>query len=488
MGIVDKVKAFGVKQAIKYVEKDFEHNAVKLCDWLIKHDKGGGVRNEAGMIRSVLQDPNSNWYQLVKSVYTEIDDEQRKKLLEVFVINACMVGSPAGWESSAKYDCNVPWAILMDPTSGCNLHCTGCWAAEYGNKLNLTLEELDSIISQAEALGCYFFIYSGGEPLVRKKDIITLCERHPEAAFLAFTNGTLIDDAFADEMLRVKNFVPAISIEGFEEATDFRRGKGTYAAVVRAMNRLKERKLLFGASCCYTSKNVDVIGSEAYYDSLIGLGAKFMWLFTYMPVGNDAVPELMVTAEQREYMYHFVRAMRDKKPLFTMDFWNDGEYADGCIAGGRRYLHINANGDVEPCAFIHYSDSNIREKTLLEALQSPLFMAYRRGQPFNDNMLRPCPLLDNQGRLAEMVDVSGAHSTDLQNPEDVHSLCAKCRSAADCWEVTSKKLWEQSGGPEKWEAKKIKLAIQQDDIKRKVEKKNRHAARNKKTGTAASLV
>jgi len=281
----------------------------------------------------------------------------------------------------------------------------------------------------------------------------------------------LIDEAFADEMLRVKNFVPAISVEGFEDATDFRRGKGTYAAVVRAMNLLREKRLLFGISCCYTSKNVDVIGSEAYYDTMIELGAKFMWLFTYMPVGKDAVPELMATAEQREYMYHFVRAMRDKKALFTMDFWNDGEYADGCIAGGRRYLHINANGDVEPCAFIHYSDSNIREKTLLEALQSPLFMAYHNNQPFNDNMLRPCPLLDNQGRLAEMVDASGAHSTDLQQPEDVHDLCAKCKTAADCWQVTSQQLWEASGGPEKWAKKKVKLAAKNEEIRKKVARK-----------------
>ena len=292
MSIADSFKVFGAKQALKYVDKDFEHNAIKMCDWLIEHDKGGGVKNEATMVRNVLLDKDSNWYQLVKSVYTEIDDGQRRKLMENFVINACMIGTPTGFANSAKYDCNVPWAILMDPTSGCNLHCTGCWAAEYGNKLNLTLEELDSVIAQAEELGCYFFIYSGGEPLVRKKDIITLCERHPEAAFLSFTNGTLIDEAFADEMLRVKNFVPAISIEGFEDATDDRRGKGTYQKVVRAMNILRERKLLFGASCCYTSKNVDVIGSEAYYDSLIDLGAKFMWLFTYMPVGADAVPEL----------------------------------------------------------------------------------------------------------------------------------------------------------------------------------------------------
>ena len=468
--IKDTIKSFGVKRVLNYVDKDFDKNALKVCDWVIEHDKGGGVTNEAKMIRSVLVDHDNNWYQLVKSLYTDIDDGVRQKLFENFIINGCMIGSPMGFESSAKYDCNIPWAILMDPTSACNLHCTGCWAAEYGNKLNLTLDELDSIITQGEALGTYFYIYSGGEPLVRKKDIITLCERHPECAFLSFTNGTLIDEAFADEMLRVKNFVPAISIEGFEEATDDRRGKGTYQAVVRAMKILKEKRLPFGCSCCYTSKNVDSIGSEAYFDQMIDLGCKFMWLFTYMPVGADAVTDLMVTAEQRKYMYHFVRDMRDKKPIFTMDFWNDGEYADGCIAGGRRYLHINANGDLEPCAFIHYSDSNIREKTLLEALQSPLFMAYHRGQPFNENMLRPCPLLDNQGRLAEMVDASGAHSTDLQQPEDVHVLCGKCEKAADCWAVTSQELWEASGGPEKWEKKKVRLQERSESFKNKVNK------------------
>ena len=168
-------------------------------------------------------------------------------------------------------------------------------------------------------------------------------------------------------MLRVKNFVPAISIEGFEEATDSRRGGGTYRKIIRAMNILKERKLPFGISCCYTSANAEVIGSEAYFDQMIEMGAKFAWFFTYMPVGKAAVPELMVTAEQREMMYHKIREYRQTKPLFTIDFWNDGEYVGGCIAGGRSYCHINANGDVEPCAFIHYSDSNIREKSLLEA-------------------------------------------------------------------------------------------------------------------------
>jgi len=309
--------------------------------------------------------------------------------------------------------------------------------------MNLTFEELDSIITQGKQHGTYVYLYSGGEPLLRKDDIIKLCEKHNDCAFLAFTNGTLIDEDFAKEMLRVKNFVPCISVEGFEEATDFRRGKGTYRKIVRAMDILREHKLAFGISCCYTSKNAEIIGSEEYFDEMIRLGAKFAWLFTYMPIGADAVPELMVTAEQRKFMYEQIRKFRKTKPIFTLDFWNDGQFVGGCIAAGRAYIHINANGDVEPCAFVHYSDSNIREKTLLEAYQSPLFKAYRARQPFNDNMLRPCPVLDNPGRLTEMVEESGAKSTDLKCPEKAGDYCDKCVSAAEKWAPVADELWKQ---------------------------------------------
>ena len=82
-------------------------------------------------------------------------------------------------------------------------------------------------------------------------------------------------------------------------------------------------------------------------------------------------------------MYHRIRAHRQSKAIFSMDFQNDAEYVGGCIAGGRRYLHINAKGDVEPCVFIHYSNVNIHNHTLLEALKSPLFQAYHDNQPFN---------------------------------------------------------------------------------------------------------
>ena len=159
---------------------------------------------------------------------------------------------------------------------------------------------------------------------------------------------------------------------------------------------------------------------------MIREGALFVWFFHYMPVGNDASIELLPTPEQRKGMYERIRRYRETKPLFAMDFQNDAEFVGGCIAGGKRYLHINANGDVDPCVFIHYSDSNIREKSLLEALQSPMMMQY------------------NSGRLAEMVRAPKPHSTALQSPETAEHLCEKTKSYAENWTPVADEMWNAS--------------------------------------------
>ena len=446
MGFTNQIKKVTLRTAFSYLEKNPEENIPKLMAWVDKlaGDGPNSFPAQRAAVHRVLDHPECSMYQLIMSIMKDIDQDVLKATFENFFLNANIIGWPKQEEYKEKYGCNIPWAILLDPTSACNLHCTGCWAAEYGNKLNLSFDEIDSIITQGKELGVYMYIYTGGEPLVRKKDLIALCEKHHDCQFLSFTNATLIDEAFADEMLRVRNFIPAISVEGFESATDSRRGDGTYQKVVRAMAILKEKHLPFGLSCCYTSQNLNSISSFDFIDQMVEWGAKFVWYFHYMPVGNDAVPELLPSPEQREFMYHQIRSIRAQKPIFAMDFQNDGEYVGGCIAGGRRYLHINANGDVDPCVFIHYSDSNIREKTLLECLQGPIFMAYHDGQPFNGNHLRPCPMLENPDLLRQMVHNTGAHSTDLQSPESVDHLCDKCVSYAQNWAPTAEKLWQCS--------------------------------------------
>lgn len=275
-----------IKTALGLMDKDPEKNLPKLLDWFDAFDKKGTLQMERDAIRKVVSDKDNNWYKLIMSLWTDVDPGVRNRLFENFIINRCLLGYQRQKANKEKYNCNIPWAILLDPTSASNLKCTGCWAAEYGNHMNLTYEEMSHIVSQGKELGTYVYLFTGGEPLVRKKDIIRLCEEHSDCVFSSFTNGTLIDEEFAQEMLRVKNFIPAISIEGFEEATDLRRGNGTYRKIIQAMNILKAHKLPFGISCCYTSLNAEVIGSEAYFDQMIDMGAKFAWFFTYMPVGK----------------------------------------------------------------------------------------------------------------------------------------------------------------------------------------------------------
>lgn len=345
------------------------------------------------------------------------------------------------------YNCNIPWLILFDPTSACNMHCEGCWAGTYGNKHNLSFEDMDKIITEGKKLGIYLYMLTGGEPLVRKKDVLRLAEKHNDVEFSIYTNSTLIDDAFCQEVVRLGNITFQLSIEGTPETNDARRGDGHYDAVMNAMDLFKKYGIIFGTSICYTRYNIEAVTSDEFLKMISEKGARFGFYFHYMPVGNNAVPDLMPTVEQRKYMIQRIRHIRSAESdieFFPMDFQNDGEYVGGCIAGGRNYFHINSAGDAEPCVFIHYSNANIHDMSILEILKSPLFMAYHEGQPFNKNHLRPCPMLENPEMLQEMVHRTGAHSTDLESPEPVEHLCGKCTEYAASWQPSADDIWNHT--------------------------------------------
>lgn len=433
--------------ALKDVRKNREEGIIKLVDLMEKYMSGEKLDVNYDKVREMIRDKDCTLNKYMNRIIDEIDPHVLKTTALNLGYEAFFYGTKTIRKMREVHQCNIPWLILMDPTSACNLHCTGCWAAEYGNRLNLTFEELDNVITQGKELGIYFYMFTGGEPLVRKADIIKLCEKHNDCAFLAYTNGTLVDEAFCEQMQKVGNLYLAISLEGFAEVNDLRRGNGVFGKVMNAMSLLKQHGLIFGTSICYTSKNIETVTSDEFVDLLVENGSRYALYFHYMPVGNEADVSLLPTMEQRKYMYTRVREIRNMthgKGLFTMDFQNDGEFVGGCIAGGRNYFHINANGDAEPCVFIHYSGANIRENTLLECLKQPLFMAYRDNQPFNDNQLRPCPMLENPEILQRIVKETGAKSTDLQSPETVEHLCAKCHDYAVAWAPEADKLWNES--------------------------------------------
>ena len=441
-----KVFSAVVDHAFDRIKTKREDGYLEVLDAFQKY-MSGFADVDWDYLKEVATNPQYTLNRFLNSILDEVDPDVLKKTILNLGYEAFYTGTKTIRKNREIYKCNIPWIILMDPTSACNLHCTGCWAAEYGNKMNLTLDEMDSVIKQGKELGIYFYMLTGGEPLVRRNDIIELCRRHNDCVFFAYTNGTLVDDELCRNMKEVGNFFLALSVEGKPEVNDMRRGEGVYAKVMHAMDMLKSYGLVFGTSICYTSLNYESVTSDEFIDMLIKKGCRYALYFHYMPVGNDAATNLLLTPEQRTYMYHRVRAIRNMKTgpgLFTMDFQNDGEFVGGCIAGGRNYFHINANGDAEPCVFIHYSNMNIREHSILEILQSPLFMAYHDNQPFNKNMLRPCPMLENPAVLQRLVKETGAHSTDLKSPESAEHLCGKCVDYAKAWAPVAEKLWNES--------------------------------------------
>ncbi|MDE6891178.1 MAG: radical SAM protein, partial [Lachnospiraceae bacterium] len=441
--------AFGkaIDMAMKNADKNWEKEVNRILSLSESYMKGEKLDIDYEKARQMVCDRDGTLNKYINRILTEVDPHVLRTTALNLGFEAFFHGTKTIRKMRTIHQCNVPWLILMDPTSACNLHCTGCWAAEYGNRLNLTFEEMDSVISQGKELGIYFYMFTGGEPLVRKADVLRLCEKHDDCAFLAYTNGTLVDEDFCLEMKRVGNLYLAISLEGFEAVNDLRRGGGVYGKVMRAMDLLKENGLIFGTSICYTSKNSETVTSDEFVELLVEKGCRYALYFHYMPVGNNAAMELLPTVKQRIYIKQRVRDIRNMttgKGIFTMDFQNDGEFVGGCIAGGRNYFHINANGDAEPCVFIHYSGANIKTHSLLEILKQPLFMAYRDNQPFNKNHLRPCPMLENPEILQRIVKESGAKSTDLQSPESVEHLCGKCREYAGSWADTADAIWRET--------------------------------------------
>ncbi|HHY69063.1 MAG TPA: radical SAM protein [Bacillota bacterium] len=432
-----------VKQLLKYLRDDPEKHLVTLMKWGERLAIDPMHKQYAKQWGEMFADPDNHWRKLVVRGINQVDPKVLERTGINMFVNAGILSPERRRRGEEKYGVHVPWAVLIDPTGRCNLRCKGCWAAEYDRSQDMDYETLDRVITESEELGMNFIVVSGGEPLVRADDLISLAKKHNESVFHIFTNGTLITKERARQFAEAANMTFAISIEGFEEQTDARRGPGVFAKVMEAMDNLKEAGVPFGFSACYTRENTEIIASDEFIDLMIEKGCLLGWLFTYVPVGGEADLEYMATPEQRLHMLETVRRWRSEKPIFVADFWNDGPFVQGCIAGGRNYFHINAMGDVEPCAFVHYANVNIKNTSVVEALKCPLFQLYQENQPFNENHLRPCPIIDNPQKLEEIVEKAGAYSTQI-NKISAPSLCRPLYGYAEEWgEIADKVMQEE---------------------------------------------
>lgn len=303
---------------------------------------------------------------------------------------------------------HVPAFLISSITSSCNLHCAGCYAranhacSDEAPVKQLTAEEWKSIFLEALELGTRFIILAGGEPMIRR-DVITVASEIPDIVFPIFTNGTLINDEYIETFTKYRNLLPVVSIEGHEHGTDLRRGEGVYNKVISAMKDMNSKGILFGASVTVTKENLFEVTSKRFLQDLQDNGCKLVFYVEYVPT-DSSTKNLALGDEERESLREIINNKRiENEEMVYVCFPGDEKSSGGCLAAGRGFFHINSHGGAEPCPFSPYSDINVRDTSIREALKSKLFYELTSGDILKDDHQGGCVLFEKKDMVEAIL-------------------------------------------------------------------------------------
>ncbi len=303
---------------------------------------------------------------------------------------------------------DVPPLLIASVTQRCNLHCKGCYAqAQHRDAApELSMAELAKVLAQAGDLGISIVLLAGGEPLLRP-DLLDLTEGQPGMIFPLFTNGMLLDGAVVDRLSAQRHVIPVISLEGHQLDTDRRRGAGVHAHSLQAMARLRERGLFFGTSLTVTSQNLDTVSSPAYLSDLIASGCRLFFFVEYVPT-VPGTEFLILEEEQRTRLNGLVEELQRSLPGLFVSLPGDEDLYGGCLAAGRGFIHVSADGRLEPCPFAPFSDASLRDMSLADALRSPFLKALRESDVHLSETRGGCALWARRDQVMALLQESVA--------------------------------------------------------------------------------
>jgi len=448
------IQRYVTKLAHTTSKEEFYSTFDEILSNLEEHSVGQN-KNAVSVVRTAAKNGHP-YVELARLLVQErLSDIPRKRLVDIFFVPWIFTDKEKLRQILEKEGFEAPWFIVISPLKYCDLHCPGCYANADRSETYLSYDLLNRIASDAKKIGIKFVTISGGEPFIywdkkKKKNLLDFFEANSDMYFQVYTNGTsLVDKDLAEEELgereknndkkaiaclkRIRkvakrnkklygreniapllaelgNVAPAISQEGFEKETDSRRGEGMYLLIQNARKNLTSHGVLHGFSITYTRENADIVTREDFMDELIRENVSFGWYFLYIPKGRSPDIRIVATPEQRMRLRKFVWEMRNKKPVFIGDFWNDGPWVGGCIAGARKYFHIRADGKITPCVFADFSIGKIDEdfyqkgKTLKDVVQHPAFRYIRKRQLDIENKCAPCCIIDNPEILRDVVE------------------------------------------------------------------------------------
>ena len=303
---------------------------------------------------------------------------------------------------------HVPGFLIASITSSCNLHCAGCYSrcndatVDTAPVEQLSRAQWSKVFKEAEDLGISFIMLAGGEPLLRR-DVIDEASKYKSIIFPVFTNGTYIDKDYFDLFDKNRNLLPVLSIEGDKAITDGRRGDGIYDMIEANMNTFKDNGMIFGASITVTTENYKEVTSPEFIEDLMNKGCKLIIYVEFVPVTEEAQylapgdPERVYVAEAMDYM------RKKTTDIVLLSFPGDELSNGGCMAAGRGFFHINSHGGAEPCPFSPYSDINVKDTSLKDAISSRLFEQLQLQGLLGESHLGGCVLFEKKDQVEAIL-------------------------------------------------------------------------------------
>ena len=367
-----------------YYEMNGNQAAFDIQDYMTK----GVERVVSDAVRATLQNPRESAFMVKFAAASRRASQKRRRA-----------------EDAGEH---IPPFLIASITSQCNLHCAGCYSrcnhatVDAAPVAQLTGDEWLRIFDEADALGISFILLAGGEPMLRR-DIIEAAGKKPGILFPIFTNGTFMDEKYFELFGRRRNLIPVMSIEGGKEITDARRGPGLYDRLIGNMDELHRRGLIFGASVPVTSENIREVSSPGFLGSLSDRGCKAVIFVEFVPVTDDS-KELAPGDAEREYLQAEILRLRKEHPeMVYISFPGDEKSSGGCVAAGRGFFHINSHGGAEPCPFSPYSDINVRDSSLKDAMNSKLFRTLRENGHLLEDHAGGCVLYEKRDLVERIL-------------------------------------------------------------------------------------
>ena len=362
------------------MEKEFD-----IQEYMTK----GVERVVADAIKATLKNPKESAFMLGFAAASTKASKKRKK--------------------AEKEGEHIPPFLIASITSKCNLHCAGCYSrcnhatVDAEPVSQLTDEEWLRIFDEADEMGISFILLAGGEPMLRR-GVIEAAGKKKNILFPVFTNGTFMDERYFNLFDASRNLIPIMSIEGKKELTDTRRGSGVYDRLIQNMDELHRRGLIYGASVTVTKENIHEVTSDSFLSELSDRGCKAVIFVEFVPV-TDESRDLAPEDKEREFLKAEIDRLRKESPqMVYISFPGDEKSSGGCVAAGRGFFHINSHGGAEPCPFSPYSDINVKNTSLREAMHSPLFMALQSNDILLDDHDGGCVLYEKRELVEQLLN------------------------------------------------------------------------------------